>query len=253
MKKIISIVLACVLCSFMMVSSFAATYKGESFYFDSDFEFYNSNGTEDGNFYADYIYEEDYGSGKPYDFYFHEFEYEYPDGKFVEIEINEYFGRYDDEFDSPEKYYDALKFTAEEEGVSITEFAGCPAVIFEDSEAGFNCLVCNDKYMYLISVWGDENTEALTEAIKAVKSIKFTEKYTGKDDFAAPEEIQNNNSFDSSDKDITPQVSNENTVNNNNSDAAAPAIDSTTLIIIVAIVAVTAIVCVVLVTTRKKK
>lgn len=261
MKKIIAIVLALVLCSLMMVSSFAtATYRGKSFYFDSEliFNFFPVEDVDGENISGGYYNEEDYGSGKPYDYYFHEFEYEGPDGEFFELEVTEYFGKFDDEFDSPEKYYDALESIAKDEAfgdgnLSITEFAGCPAVILEDSETWFSCFVCNDKNMYQINIFGDEPTEALTEAIRAAKSIKFTEKYTGKGNNAEPEQTQNTNSFNSADKDISPDVSNENLINNNNTDVATPIIDNTTLIIIVAIVAVTAIVCVVIVTTRKKK
>lgn len=262
MKKVISLFLSLILVvgivASLTVGVSAATYKGKSFYFDSEleFNFYPIEDVDGENFAGGYYSEEDFGSGKPYDYYFHEFEYEGYDGEFFELEVCEYFGKFDDEFDGPEKYYDALESIAKNRDgdLSITEFAGCPAVILEDSETGFSCYVCNDKYMYFINIWGDEPTETLSEAIKAAKSIKFTEKYTGKGSNAEPEQIKNNNSFNSEDKDINSDVSDKNSVNNNNiDDVTAPIIDSTTLIIIVAIVAAAAVICVVIVTTRKKK
>ncbi len=257
MKKSISIILAVIFSSLMMVSSLAATYNGDSFSFESEVEF-NFYVNEDGSFNGEYYNEEDYGSGKPYDYYYHEFEYEGDDGEFFELEVTEYFGKFDDEFDSPEKYYDALKAIAKDEdfgdgNLSITEFADCPAVILEDSETSFSCFVCNDKNMYHINIWGDEPTEALTEAIRAAKSIKFKGKYTGKGNNTELEQTQNNNSVDSENKDIVVNTSNEDPKNNNKTDFTAPTIDNTTLIIIVAIVAATAVICVILVTTKKKK
>lgn len=258
MKKALSLILACIICCLYVVSSFAATYRGEGFYFDSELDL-NFYVEEDGSFFPYYIYEEDWGSGKPADFYFHEFEYENEDDSF-EIEVEEYFGRFEAfgyYAETSADYYNALEGIADEFDAEITEFAGCPAVIIEDTDIGFECYVCNDKYMYSIDLtcWTDTPTESFTKALNAVKSIRFTEKYSGS---VKPQQSQNNNAVDNDGNQQSNAINNtynqqENNQPIQNNTALTSANDNSTLIIVLVIVAAVIVICTILILTRKKK
>lgn len=260
MKKTLAIFLSVLMCILLVVSAFAGQYKyeGKGFSFESDLAMDNLGADSVG----EYINEEDYGSGKAPDYYFYEIENQ--GDNFFEIEINAYCGRFNfpldiltDSYDGgefvaegPKDYYEAIEVISKDRNIPVTKFNGCPAVIMEDTAECFECYVCNDEYLYSITISWFEDAAVpadFTQAVNDVKNIKFSSpcsyKFDNKTDPVA----------DSTENVTVANTTGavENTDTQAQSDAPVGALIGIIAVAGVAVV-VLAVVCIVLVTKKKK-
>lgn len=258
MKKTLAIILSILMCGLLVVSAFAGQYKyeGKGFSFESDLAMDNLGVDSVG----EYINEEDYGSGKAPDYYSYEIENQ--GDNFFEIEIEAYCGRFNfpldiltDSYDGgefvaegPKDYYEAIEVISKDRNIPVTEFNGCPAVIMEDTAKCFECYVCNDEYLYSITISWIEDTAVpaeFTQAVNDVKNIKFTSPCSYK--FVEETEPVADATENAADTNATGAVEGTETQQDKT---------GTALIAIIAVagvaVVVLAVVCIVLVTKKKK-